>query len=79
MRNLMLGALGAATMILTSVPAWGQELPIKTGDFWDVAAISIDVSWEERTKQIGIGAQPNQLAFYLPSIMVGTGEELFHP
>ena len=42
MRNLMLGALGAATMILTSVPAWGQELPIKTGNFWDVAAISID-------------------------------------
>ena len=42
MRKLMLGALGAATMVLTSVPAWGQELPIKTGDFWDVAAISID-------------------------------------
>ena len=42
MRKLMLGALGAATIMLTSVPAWSQELPVKSGDFWDVAAITID-------------------------------------
>lgn len=42
MRKLMLGALGAATMILTSGPAWSQELPLKSGDFWDVGAITID-------------------------------------
>jgi hypothetical protein len=41
MRKSMLAALGAATM-MTAVPAMGQELPIKTADFWDVAAISID-------------------------------------
>lgn len=42
MRKLMLGALGAATMILTSGPAWSQELPLKSGNFWDVGAITID-------------------------------------
>jgi len=42
MRKIMLGALGAATMILTSVPAWSQELPVKSGDYWDVGAISVD-------------------------------------
>ena len=41
MRKLMLGALGAATM-LWSVSAPAQELPLKTGDFWDVAAVTID-------------------------------------
>lgn len=41
MNNLMLGALCAATM-LASVPAAAQELPLKTGDFWDVGAITID-------------------------------------
>jgi len=41
MRKFALAALGAATM-LTSVPAAAQELPLKTGDFWDVAAIAID-------------------------------------
>ena len=41
MRKLMLGALGAATM-LWSVSAPAQELPLKTGNFWDVAAITID-------------------------------------
>ena len=41
MRKFALAALGAATM-LTSVPAAAQELPLKTGDFWDVAAITID-------------------------------------
>jgi len=42
MRKLMLGALCAATMTLTSVPAWSQELPVKSGDYWDVASISVD-------------------------------------
>ena len=41
MRKFALAALGAA-MMLTSAPAWSQELPLKTGDFWDVAAITID-------------------------------------
>ena len=41
MRKLMVGALGAA-MLLSSIPAWGQELPLKGGDFWDVAAVTID-------------------------------------
>jgi hypothetical protein len=42
MRKLMLGALCAATMMMTSVPAWSQELPVKSGDYWDVASISVD-------------------------------------
>src|SRR3954453_20896615 len=41
MRNTMLGALGAATMML-AVPAAAQELPVTSGDYWDVAAISVD-------------------------------------
>jgi len=41
MRKMMIGALCAATMIC-AVPAVAQELPIKTADFWDVAAISVD-------------------------------------
>lgn len=41
MRKVMISALGAAIM-LTSAPAWSQELPLKTGDFWDVGAITID-------------------------------------
>jgi len=42
MHKLMLGAVAAATILLTSVPAWGQELPVKSGDYWDVAAITVD-------------------------------------
>jgi hypothetical protein len=42
MRKSMLGAFGAATLLVTSVPAWSQELPVKSGDYWDVAAISVD-------------------------------------
>jgi len=42
MRRIMLGAVAAATIVLTSVPAWGQELPVKSGDYWDVAAITVD-------------------------------------
>jgi hypothetical protein len=41
MRKLMLGALGAGVMLWT-VPAVSQELPVKTGDFWDVSAVTID-------------------------------------
>jgi len=41
MRKLMFGALGAATM-LCAVPVSAQELPVKSGDFWDVSAVSID-------------------------------------
>ena len=41
MRKMMLGALGAATMMLC-VPAVAQELPVKNGDYWDVAAITVD-------------------------------------
>jgi hypothetical protein len=37
----MLGALGAGSLAL-SVPVAAQELPLKTGDFWDVGAITID-------------------------------------
>lgn len=41
MRKLMFGALGAATMMFAA-PAAAQELPVTTGDYWDVAAISVD-------------------------------------
>jgi len=41
MRKFAITVLGAATMLL-SVPAAAQELPLKTGNFWDVAAVTID-------------------------------------
>jgi hypothetical protein len=41
MRKIMFAALGAATM-MWCVPATAQELPLKGGQYWDVAAISID-------------------------------------
>jgi len=41
MRKFALAALCAATL-LCAVPAAAQELPLKTGDFWDVSAITID-------------------------------------
>jgi hypothetical protein len=41
MRKFALAALCAAT-VLCAVPAAAQELPLKTGDFWDVSAITID-------------------------------------
>jgi hypothetical protein len=41
MRKMMLGAVVAATMLWpVSVPA--QELPLKSGDFWDVGSITVD-------------------------------------
>ncbi len=41
MRIFALAALGAAAMAF-AVPAAAQELPLKSGDFWDVASISVD-------------------------------------
>lgn len=41
MRKVMLGALGAAA-IAFSVPTAAQELPLKTGDYWDVGSVTID-------------------------------------
>jgi len=41
MHKMMLGALGAAA-ILGTVPAGAQELPLRSGDFWDVGAVTID-------------------------------------
>ena len=41
MHKMMIAALSAAAMLL-SVPVAAQELPIKSGNFWDVAAVTID-------------------------------------
>jgi len=41
MHKLMLGALGAA-MMLGSVPAVAQEVPLVGGDYWDVTSVKID-------------------------------------
>jgi hypothetical protein len=41
MRKLILGALSAAVMV-TSVPAVAQDLPLVGGDYWDVTAVKID-------------------------------------
>jgi len=41
MSKLILAALGAGAMAF-AVPAAAQELPLKTGEFWDVAAITVD-------------------------------------
>jgi len=41
MRKMMLAALGAAT-ITFAVAAPAQELALKSGEFWDVGAISVD-------------------------------------
>ena len=41
MRKLMIAALGAATMAV-AMPAAAQELPVKSGDFWDVTSVKID-------------------------------------
>lgn len=41
MRKMVLAVLGAATMAF-AVPAPAQELPLKSGEYWDVAAISVD-------------------------------------
>ena len=41
MRKLMLGVVGAATM-LVSIPAAAQDLPLVGGDYWDVTSVKID-------------------------------------
>jgi hypothetical protein len=41
MRKLMLGALGAATL-LWGVQAAAQDLPLVGGDYWDVTSVKID-------------------------------------
>ena len=41
MRRFMLAALGAASMAC-AVPVAAQELPVKSGEYWDVASISVD-------------------------------------
>lgn len=41
MRKIMLAALGAATMAF-AVPAAAQDIPLKTGNFWNVSEITID-------------------------------------
>jgi len=41
MRKLLLGALGAGTMLL-STPVAAQELPVRGGDFWDVSSVTIE-------------------------------------
>lgn len=41
MHKLMLGALGAATM-LWAIPAPAQDVPLVGGDYWDVTSVKID-------------------------------------
>ena len=41
MRKTMLAALGAATMLF-AFPAAAQDFPVKGGDYWTVAEITID-------------------------------------
>ena len=41
MRKIAIGLLGAATL-LVATPALAQEFPLKGGDYWEVAEITID-------------------------------------
>ena len=41
MRKTMIAALGAAAMLL-SAPAISQDFPVKGGDYWTVAEITVD-------------------------------------
>ena len=41
MPKLMLGALGAA-MALVAVPAAAQDVPLVSGNFWNVTSVTID-------------------------------------
>lgn len=41
MRKLILGALGA-TLMISAVPLYAQNLPLVGGDYWDVTAVKID-------------------------------------
>lgn len=42
MYKLMFGALGAATIMLAALPAAAQDFPVKGGDYWQVAEVTID-------------------------------------
>jgi hypothetical protein len=41
MRKIMLAALGAATTLI-AVPAAAQDIPLVTGNFWNVTEVTID-------------------------------------
>jgi len=41
MHKLIIGALGAATMFV-AVPATAQDIPLVTGNFWNVTSVTID-------------------------------------
>jgi hypothetical protein len=41
MRKIILTALGAATMLF-AIPAAAQDIPLVSGNFWNVAEITID-------------------------------------
>lgn len=41
MRKMMLTALGAATMLF-ALPAGAQDIPLTSGNFWNVAEVTID-------------------------------------
>ena len=41
MRKLMLGAFGAAT-VFVAAPAAAQDIPLVTGNFWNVTEVTID-------------------------------------
>ena len=41
MHRLILGAIGAATLLWT-IPSAAQDLPLVGGDYWDVTAVKID-------------------------------------
>ena len=41
MRKMMLAALGAATIAI-AVPAAAQDIPLTSGNFWNVSEITID-------------------------------------
>ena len=41
MRNVMLAALGAGTLIFAT-PSIAQEYPLKGGNYWNVAEVTID-------------------------------------
>ena len=42
MYKLMFGVLGAATIMLAALPAAAQDFPVKGGDYWQVAEVTID-------------------------------------
>ena len=41
MRKTIIAALGAATMLF-AFPAAAQDIPLKSGNFWNVSEVTID-------------------------------------